>query len=283
MALSDGEALAAAAHVAHQLGEHADPKPMPGEAIHPVFRAGGLVIRIEVSELVDEIAVKLDTCDRLARAGIPYVVPATRTPIEVPGADVWATAWRYEEPEPPIDWQALGQAISDLHAFSGLTMQPEEWLPDRLRRAIDDHPALDAHNASRLHALVPLVDAQMVSVAWSGLPLAPSHGDLWVKNVIPRGPGRVALCDLDFFGIRPRAFDLGVVYEQTKGDERWQQFIAGYGGHDVPSAELLEVGFQAAMINWTVYVLERRQDWLDYTEYLAVGLKESLRLVADGE
>jgi thiamine kinase-like enzyme len=119
--------------------------------------------------------------------------------------------------------------------------------------------------------MVPQFETDLATQGWRDLPRRTSHGDLWTKNVIPAGRGRVVLCDPDFLGLRPVAFDLGLLFAETKGDARWAEFVEGYGERAVPPDELLEVGLRVSALNWAIYVLERCHDWAEYTVALSKG------------
>ena len=184
-----------------------------------------------------------------------------------------ATVWEYVDPIEPFDWVAFGGAVRSLHGFSDLAVHEHPPTPERLARAVDLDvaPALDPAVADRLRAMVPVFEILLENARWWDLPLMPSHGDLWTKNVIPRGDGRVVLCDPDFLGLRPTACDLGMVRHETGGDDRWARFVEGYGALDVPCLDQLETGRRASILNWTIYVLERRRGWIDYIDELSRG------------
>lgn len=271
MELGDSDALEAATRVARELGELGEVTPLPADAIHPVLRAGWIVIRLEVTERDDEVTMRVDNCRRMCASGVPFVMPVTAEPIRVPGYEwLLATAWEYVEPVQPLDWVALGGALAAFHSFDQLTVDADAPLSERLAHAVDTHPTLDAALAERFRSMIQPFEATLAEAGWDELALMPSHGDPWTKNVIPRGAGSVVLCDPDFIGLRPSAFDLGIVHRETDGDDRWDQFVEGYG-RELPSLEQLVAGYQAPMVNWIVYVLEHRRDWVEYTEELAKG------------
>lgn len=269
MQLADQDYAEAAAQVAHAIGERGRPVSFGEEPMHPVFRVGAVVVRIEVAEVAADVACRVEQCCRMRGAAVPFVVPAVDSPVPVPGCDgLLATVWEYVEPRPPLDWAALGAAVAELHAFDGLAI-PSSSLTEELARAIAGHPSLDDAVAERFRLKLSEVEETLAAVGWPDLPVAASHGDLWTKNVIPRGPGGVVLCDPDFLGVRPTAFDLGLLFRETNGDERWAQFVNGYGNDRIPPAVQLRAAFFAAMANWATYVLDRRRDWVDYTDELS--------------
>lgn len=271
MVLNGDDALEAARRVADELGERASPIPIDDmDVIHPVFRVGDVVVRLETCEDEAAIAARLDNCARMIAAGVPFVVPVTATPLRVPGFEpLVATAWEFAERLPPLDWRALGAAIAAFHDFSDFTIPVDDQpFAVRLQRAVDEHPSLNGELRARFLAMIPPLERVLAEAEWEDLPVAPSHGDPWPKNVIPRGRGRVLMCDSDFFGTRPHAFDFSVLYQATNGDERWTQLLDGYGC-DAPPPAPLRAGAKAFAVNWIAYVLERRPDWTDYTEELS--------------
>lgn len=271
MELTDDDFLQAAQRVAGVVGERAPAVRIAEDAIHPVFRAGSVVVRIEVSEVPADVATRVANCRRMRDAGVPWVAPVIDEAIPVPGLEyLVATVWQYVEPVLPIDWAALGRALVLFHDYDGLTLPPQS-VTERLAHAVNAHPTLDPSLADRFRAAVPPLEATFASVGWDELPLVPSHGDLWTKNVIPTRTGGVLFCDHDALGLRPAAFDLGLLYHESDGDHRWGQLVDAYGRDRVPSVELLRAGLQAGGANWISYVLEHRRDWVEYTEYLAKG------------
>jgi hypothetical protein len=230
------------------------------------------VIRLETSELESQVRQRIANCLCMCAAGVPFVMPARPEPMPVAGWEgLVATAWEYVEPVAPLDWVALGDAVRRLHGFEELEVDGNTRLTERLAQAIELHPPLEPAVAGRFRDMVSQFEAELTAAGWYDLPVAAAHGDLWTKNVIPSGPGRVVLCDADLLGVRPVACDLGILHREIGGDDRWEGFAEGYGRTDVPPLEHLAIGLRASILNWTIYVLERRRDWADYIDDLSKG------------
>jgi hypothetical protein len=225
---SDEDILTAVRYVAHELGETEEVTELRPGSLHPVWRAGSIVVRLELSEIASEVQTRLNNCLLLRSGGVPYVQPALPKPIPVPGEEaLLATVWHYVEPVRPIDWEALGDAVAKLHRFEQqLDVGVSLTMTERLAIAVDLEPALDTGVAERFRVMLPRLEEEFAAVGWHDLPLAPAHGDLFTKNVIPAGPGRVILCDFDLFGMRPIECDLGLLHSELGNDDRWTQFVA---------------------------------------------------------
>lgn len=263
--LSGEESLAAARQAAASLGAQGEPTLLDDSGSHPIWRVDEMVIRLEVYEYPGEIKQRLAMASWLCSVGIPFVRPAHELPIVT--ETCLASAWDYVDPAGDVDLEALGAAMARFHDLPATTCPEPAWPPDRLRAALSG-PAVPLTGAavSYLTWAADLLDAWSEDVGWRSLHRNATHGDLWLKNVIPAGPGAVVLCDPDFLGARPPASDLSTLTRELDAGAM-QALKAGYG--ELPARELLAVGHALVIANWAAYVIERRTDGLEGRDELA--------------
>jgi Ser/Thr protein kinase RdoA (MazF antagonist) len=114
-----------------------------------------------------------------------------------------------------------------------------------------EHPALDAHEATILHAARTFLHDWLV--ARPGLDQGPIHADVLRENVLVDG-GRLSLIDFDDAGIGYRLYDLGTVLSQNLYEPAYpairDALIGGYGTGRVAEVEVFTLARTLASVGW---------------------------------
>ncbi|WP_157181528.1 phosphotransferase enzyme family protein [Actinopolymorpha alba] len=204
-------------------------------ADNAVFRvSSGVVVRLASAGAVDRLAREIAVARWLAANDVLAVRPVEWIEQPLAAEAVVATFWHEIRDGVMASPVELGQALRRLHALDSPTdvrlslLDPFVGMEDHLAK-IGDLPDEDVLFLRRHIAALRAEFAQLEFV----LPRGVVHGDAHRKNALRTPNGRVALLDLERFGIGPREWDLIVsaVYRRLGwySESEYAGFVTAYG------------------------------------------------------